>query len=217
MAGLGIDGLASGLDTTSIINQLMSIEAAPQTALKTTLGKTTSFVTDLRALNTAVAAIATSAKAAATATSLATYKTASSATSVTATARNTAAPGDVTFTVDQTAQREITVTAAMSSWSSTPPALTIENADKTTTTVTAASSSMADVAAAINGANKGVTATVVAAGTDTTSGAKLYRLQLTSTASGAAGAFTVYRGTAADPAMDLAAETGAATVTTARD
>src|SRR4051812_17508887 len=220
MAGLGIDGLASGLDTTSIITQLMAIETQPQTALKTTLSTTQSFVTDLRALNTAVASIAASAKTAAGAPSLAVYKTASSAAGVTATARNSAAPGSVTFTVDQTAQRQITVTAAKTSWSTTPPALTIKNSDGTTTSVTAASNSMADVAAAINSANKGVTASMVAAGTDA-GGTKLYRLQLTATDSGSPGAFTVYAGSAADvtagTAVDLSTESGAATVTAARD
>ncbi|BDZ45105.1 flagellar filament capping protein FliD [Naasia aerilata] len=220
MAGLGIDGLASGLDTTSIINQLMTLEARPQVTLKSTLSATTAFATDLRSLNTAVAAVAASAKTASTATSLAVYKTTSSAASVTATARNTAAPGSLTFAVDQTAQRQITVTAAMSTWASTPPTLTIKNADGTATSVTAATNSLADVASAINGAGKGVSATVVSAGTDT-GGTKLYRLQLTATASGASGGFTVYRGSAADvtagTAVDLSTETGAATVTAARD
>src|SRR3954451_12493085 len=180
MAGLGIDGLASGLDTTSIINPLMTLEARPQTVLKTTLSTTSAFLTDLRALNTAVSTIAGTAKTAATATSLAVFKTASSATSVTATARNSALPGSLTFTVDQTAQRQITVSAAMTSWSTTPPALTLKNADGTTTSVTGASNSIADVASAINSENKGVTATVVASGADS-GGAKLYRLQLTAT------------------------------------
>ena len=36
-SGTTVDGLVSGLDTTSLVNQLLSAEAAPQTALKTKL------------------------------------------------------------------------------------------------------------------------------------------------------------------------------------
>ncbi|WP_366073682.1 flagellar cap protein FliD N-terminal domain-containing protein, partial [Naasia sp.] len=41
----------SSLDTTSIINQLMTLEARPQTLLKSTLNSTNSFLSALRSLN----------------------------------------------------------------------------------------------------------------------------------------------------------------------
>ncbi|MCU1570961.1 MAG: hypothetical protein JWR33_1702 [Naasia sp.] len=220
MAGLGIDGLSSGLDTTSIINQLMSLEARPQTMLKSSVSRTTSFANDLRALNTTVAAIAAKAKTASAATSLAVYSATSTAPGVTASARNTSIAGSISFTVGESAERQVTVSAAMAAWPSTPPTLALQASDGTTTEVTAASTAMPDIAAAINAANKGVSATVVRAGTDS-GGTKLYRLQLTATASGAASAFTAYRGSAADvaggTAVDLATESGAAIVGTARD
>ena len=34
MGSMGIDGIVSGLDTTSLINSLMQVEAMPQTLLK---------------------------------------------------------------------------------------------------------------------------------------------------------------------------------------
>ena len=34
MAGMQVSGLVSGLDTATIVNQLMQLEAAPQNALK---------------------------------------------------------------------------------------------------------------------------------------------------------------------------------------
>ena len=37
MAGMSVDGLISGLDTTSLISQLVQAEAAPQTQLRTKL------------------------------------------------------------------------------------------------------------------------------------------------------------------------------------
>ena len=99
------------------------------------------------------------------------------------------------------------------------PVLTIVGSDGTQHEVTAASTSIADVVNAINGAKAGVTAVQVAAGTDS-SGATLYRIQLTS-ATGAANAFSIYDGSAASvtagTATDLLTQTGAATVSQAQD
>lgn len=219
MAGLGIDGLASGLDTTSIINQLMTLEARPQTALKTTLTSTTAFANDLRALNSQIAGLATLAKTDSGATALSVFRATSSAPSVSATAGTSATPGSISFTVDKVAKSQVVVTKAMTAWESTPPVLTIVAADGTQKEFTAKSTSVADVAAAINSAGAGVTASAVAAGTDT-NGVPQYRLQLTASASGAKGAFTIYRGTAANigsSSVDLAEETGAAKVSGAQD
>ncbi|THG29665.1 flagellar filament capping protein FliD [Naasia lichenicola] len=193
MAGLGIDGLASGLDSTSIITSLMNIEAKPQAALKTQLAKVTSFSSDLQALNTAVAAIATAATASAKSGALAGYAASSSSTTVTASAASTASPGEVSFTVGQLAKTQVNVGDAMSVWPDSPPVLTLVGADGTKTQINPASTSMADVTSAINAANAGVTATRVSAGTDG-SGNALYRIQLRADESGAAGAFTAYRG-----------------------
>ena len=64
MAGsLAVDGLVSGLDTTALINSLMSAEAAPQTALKTRLTSTQSAASAYRAINTRFAALQTAADA----------------------------------------------------------------------------------------------------------------------------------------------------------
>ena len=220
MAGLGIDGLASSLDTTSIISQLMQIEARPQTLLKSKLTETTTFLTDLRSLNTTVASIATSAKSVGSSSSLALYTATASSESASAVAGPTASAGSITFRVGQTAQAQSIVTAPMTAWASSPAVLTFKGADGTLSEVSAASASLPDVVAAINGADAGVTATQVSAGKDA-DGNALYRLQLTAAESGAAGAFTVYRGTKADveggTAPSLLAEAGAAEVAAARD
>ncbi|MGH1526739.1 flagellar filament capping protein FliD [Leifsonia sp. L25] len=67
----------------------------------------------------------------------------------------------------------------------------------------------------------GVSATQVAAGLDPATGQQLYRLQLSSTKTGTAGAFTAYRGTTADvtagTATNLLSDPGAAQVRAAQD
>ena len=90
MVTLGVDGLVSGLDTTSIITNLMKVEAKPQDLLKTQLSATQAKAAAYRAVNTRFDAIRTAAEAL-TASSLQAAKTAtSSTTSVTASATSTA-------------------------------------------------------------------------------------------------------------------------------
>lgn len=220
MATLGIDGLASGLDTTTLINNLISIEATPQTLLKNKVSAASAFITSMQTLNAQVSALADTAKTAAKPASLQAYTATSSATSVTASAGATAAAGSIEFVVGATAQAKTAVTAAMTAWPAEPAVLTFTSAAGKVVEVTAASGSLDDVVSAVNASAAGVTALKVASGKDA-SGAVQYRLQLTSTATGATGDFSVHRGTAAQveagTAPDLLAEPGAAVVKTARD
>ncbi|OIH93761.1 flagellar filament capping protein FliD [Curtobacterium sp. MCBA15_001] len=219
-SSLAIDGLVSGLKTTDLINSLMGVEQVPQTLLKNKVTATTSFVSSLQTINGLVQSLATKAAAAAKPASLDVFSATSSSTAVTVSAGTTASAGSVSFTVGQTASAQVGVTAAMSTWGSQAEPLTFVRPDGTTTTVTPASGSLDDTVAAINASTAGVSATKVAAGTDA-SGTKTYRLQLTSTASGAANGFSVYRGTAdqvtAGTATNVLTESGAATVTAASD
>ncbi|WP_096899326.1 flagellar filament capping protein FliD [Curtobacterium sp. 'Ferrero'] len=219
-SSLAIDGLVSGLNTTSLINSLMSVEAVPQTLLQNKVVSTNSFISSLQTINGLVQTLATKTADAAKATSLNVFAATSSSAAVTATAGASAAAGSVTFTVGATAAAQVGVTAAMSTWSSAASPLTIVGSDGKQTTVTPASGSLDDTVTAINKAGAGVTATKVAAGT-ASDGSKLFRLQVTSTATGSAGAFSLYRGSGADvtagTATDVFAETGAAVVTQARD
>src|SRR5689334_20076605 len=105
--GLGLSGLSSGLDTSGIITKLMSVEAAPQTALKTQLSTTTTYRTALQSLNSSVAAIAASAKSATAAGALSSFTATSDAAGVTATASSSASAGSVSFTVDRLAQAQV--------------------------------------------------------------------------------------------------------------
>jgi flagellar hook-associated protein 2 len=220
MAGMAVDGLISGLDTTSLINQLMQAEAIPQTLLKNKVTDSTTYITALQALNAKVAALADSAGKVSTPAGIDLHTASSSSATVTATAGPGATDGTIDFTVDKVAQSQVTVTGPLTQWPDQPPVLTFVSADGTVKQVTATSSSIADVAAAINKAGVGVSATRVSAGLDP-SGQPLYRLQLSSTKTGAAAGFTAYRGTPADvtagTATSLLSEPGAAQIRAAQD
>jgi flagellar hook-associated protein 2 len=194
--GLGLSGLSSGLDTSGIITKLMSVEAAPQAALKTRLASTTTYRTAMQSLNSSVAAIATSAKAAAKAGALASFTATSDVSSVAAKASSTASAGSVSFTVDRVAQAQVSVSGTMTAWAApadgtTTPSITIQVGGGTAKTVSAASTNLDDVVSAINGSGTGVTATKIAVGT--TSGTTQYRLQLRG-ASGEDNGFGLYQG-----------------------
>ena len=62
MAGFGIDGIISGLDTTSLINALISAEAGPQRILANKRTAAESLITAWQSLNTKIAALTDRAK-----------------------------------------------------------------------------------------------------------------------------------------------------------
>jgi flagellar hook-associated protein 2 len=215
----GIDGLVSSLDTTSLINSLIQADAGQQTLLKQQASATTSLVTALQGLNSQVASVATLAAAAAKPAAFDLYTASSSSTTVTATASSGSTTGSIDLVVNQLAQSQSNVSAALTAWPTDPAALTIV-AGGTTTDITPASNSLDDIVSAINASASGVSAMKVSAGVDG-SGTPQYRLQFTSTTTGAASAFSVYQGTSADvaggTAVDLLAQPGAATLRTAQD
>ena len=64
MAGsASIGGLASGLDTATIISQLMQLEAVPQSRLRTQVSTQETAVKSMQDLNAKVAALMTKAEA----------------------------------------------------------------------------------------------------------------------------------------------------------
>ncbi|MCG2621624.1 flagellar filament capping protein FliD [Arthrobacter sp. I2-34] len=188
--GISLDGLASGLDTTSLINSLMQVEAIPQSILKNKVTSSNSFVSALQGLNAKIASLAELAKAAAKPAALNILSASSSSDDVTATAGSAAAAGEVSFEVSKLAQKHIGVSGAVAAWPDAPPFFNIVGADNTITPVTAASGSMDDIVAAINGANVGINAVKIAAGTGA-GGEQLYRIQFTASATGAAGKFDI--------------------------
>jgi flagellar hook-associated protein 2 len=197
-----ISGLISGMDTTTVIAQLMQIEAQPQTQLKTQLSTTQTDAAAYRDVNTAFAALATAAGALAQASTWSPATATSTDPSVTATSTAGATQGSLTFNVDRLAATHSVM--ATSTWTNTTDAynlgstLTIKSTDGTKTfgTISITSSttgpaSLNDAVTAINKSGLGLSAAAI----QTSSG---YALQVTSTSSGAAKAFQIQSDT--DPA-----------------
>lgn len=194
----GIDGIASGLNTTSLINSFMSIESRPQAQLKMKLATVSSRDAALRSLNLSLSALTTKASDAAKATSALKASSSSDAASVVIKSTTDAKPTQLTFSVTQLAATQVSVTDAMSAWGETPATLTIQRGTGQPVTVTAASASLDDIAKAVNSSAAGVTASVVRVS------ATQSRIQFTSSASGEAGAFTVSHGGIVDSANSAA-------------
>ena len=217
--GISLDGLSSGLDTTSLITQLMTAEAAPQNLLKTQVTTSNTMISALQGLNTRMATLADSATAAAKVGSLDLYSATSSSPALTVAVATGASAGELQVVVSALAQSQVGVSAAMAAWPS-PSTITIVGHSGTPLEITPASNSLDDVASAINSSTAGVTATKVASGVDG-SGTKLYRLQFSSKTSGAASSFTIYQGSAADVAGGTATNVltapGSATIKIAQD
>jgi flagellar hook-associated protein 2 len=217
--GTSIDGLASGLNTTSMIDAQMAVEALPQQQLQSKVASDQSMIAALTSLNTNLTVLnsLSSSISAPGATNLFTDTTNNPA--VTATASTTAAAGSIDLTVTQLSSTKIGVTEALTTWptdtSGNPAHLTLVDKTGKATEITPASTSLDDVVKAVNAAGGPATAVKVPAGNGT------YRLQLTSSTSGAAGDFQAYQGTAADvtagTATDLFAAPTAAIVKPAAD
>jgi len=216
--GISLDGLSSGLDTTTLIATLMQSEAIPQNLLKAQVTSTTAEITALQSLNAKVAALGDLAKAAVKPGALDLYSASSSSTNIKATVGTGATGGELQVVVSALAQNQIGVSAAMAAWPS-PATITIVG-HGTPLEITPASSSLDDIVTAVNASTAGVTATKVAAGKDS-NGNALYRLQFSSKTTGADAAFSVYQGSAADVAAGTATNVltapGAAITKTAQD
>ncbi|TFB69636.1 hypothetical protein E3O06_15010 [Cryobacterium glaciale] len=215
---LAVDGLISGLDTTSLINSLMTLEAGPQNLLKAKVTSTNTLMTALQGLNSSIASLATLANKSVTVDSLNLYAAKSTSSTVTTSASTSATSGSLDLVVTQLAQAQSGVTAAMTVASTVD--YTLVASDGTKTSITSASTSLDDVVSAINTADAGITATKIASGTDG-AGVTQYRLQLVAGETGVAGAFALHAGTSAmvtdGTSTNLLTAPGAAVIRTAQD
>lgn len=181
--GLAIDGLASGLDTTSLINSLMALEAAPQNLIRSKAAAVQSRISALQGLNSAVADLAAKAAKLADPKGLELYAASISSAKVTTTLGAGAKPGSVDLIVSQLAQTQVSVTQNLTAWPEST--LTIVGQDGKTTTVTPTSTSLDDVVTAVNQSGAGIVASKVSVG-----GGE-FRLQFTSAKTGGDGGFTI--------------------------
>jgi flagellar hook-associated protein 2 len=187
MSQVTISGAVSGLDTASIINQLVSVQTNQQTLLKShqtgeqkRADAYAALVSSLNALGSQAAALAKSSTWHGSVAS-------SSATSVTATATGTAT-GSLTFDVTGVAAAHALISssalASTGALAASGP-LTLTGSDGTTSTIDVGTGSLTDVVAGINTSDSGLTAVAVA----TSPG--VYRLQVTARSTGASSAFTL--------------------------
>ncbi|WP_456600122.1 flagellar filament capping protein FliD [Blastococcus sp. SYSU DS0616] len=189
-------GLVSGMDTGALVSQLMQVEAAPQTALRSKLSAAQTTAGAYRTVNTALQAITTAAETALKPETWTSAKGTSSTGSVTVAAGTNAIAGSLTFTVTSVAATHSTVSTTR--WGSTTTAadlgdITVTSADGTTTKGTIAldgTESLTQVAQKINGSDLGITASVVQTGTGQ------FALQVSAASSGKDAAFGLTGGEA---------------------
>lgn len=185
-----ISGLSSGLDTATIIEQFMQLEAVPQTRLKSRLTTEQSVVTALQSLNTRIAALATRATDLARPATWAAVAGTSTDPKVSVTATVSAGPGSFSVRVDQTAlahRLEHVAAVGLDTAGTVPATVRLDRLDGTAPLDLATDGTLRGLVTALNDpANAtGVRATTVRVGTDS------YRLLVESSATGAAGDFTL--------------------------
>src|SRR3954452_3685434 len=196
MAGRSLStGLISGMDTGSLITQLMQVEANPQTLLKNKLTAIQADAAAYRAVNTRFDALKTAAEALTKPATWSTTKASSSSSTVTASSGSSALPGSVTFAVTALATTHAVVSDA--TWTAPTvefglSSLEVWNADRTVQTGTipvpsskaGSPATLADAVAAINASNLKLSASAVQVEDGK------FRLQVTAKDSGKAAGFS---------------------------
>lgn len=185
---INFGGLASGLDTTSIISTLVAAESVPLTALKTKAGNVSSASSTVSSFSSSLSALADAATALSTASGFNAFTATSSAPSaVVATTTGNATGGSYDISVSQLAKAQRTYSDPQAS--STGPLgmsgtlnLTVGSNTPIALTITSGQS-LTDIAAAISSSGARVTASVVYDGSQ-------YRLQVAGLDTGAANAVT---------------------------
>jgi flagellar capping protein FliD len=201
-------GLISGMDTGSLITQLIAAEAGPQTALKARLKSTETTASAYRTVNTTFLAVSAAADAALSPGTWSPIKASSSAPSVAVSATAGATANSLSFTVKQVASghavlnRNATAgawTSASSLYGASEITVADENGAVSATKITiGGTGTLADAAAAINASPHGLTASVVQISTGEA------RLRIASKDTGVASKFTLTGAGVFDPSTDAA-------------
>ncbi len=187
--GNTVDGLVSGMDTTSMISSMMQIESLPKTNLQTKVANAQTTVASYQSVNSKLAALKSAAMDLQSLSTWRSVKPTSSSTNVVATATGgtNTQTGSLTFDVTQLARAQAS-TARVSSTDDITTADSIQvqigSADPVTVAL-GADKTAAGVSNAINAAGLSVKSSVV----QTSAGDSV--LQVTGTKTGAANAFTV--------------------------
>ena len=196
MANTSVSGLVSGLDTATIISQLMQLEAQPQTVLKNKVTSTQAVVSALQGINAKLVALTAKASDLAKSTGWTATSATSSSTYVGVTAAAGAAPASLSFTVNQLAVAASSTyldshtSDAVVATANTNLTITFDDTTKSPVTVSTGDGKLSTITAALNASGVGVDAVLVKSGTDA-SGAATYKLSVTNEASGAGSGFTI--------------------------
>jgi flagellar hook-associated protein 2 len=185
-----VSGLSSGLDTATIIDQLMQLEAVPQTRLQAQQTTENSVLTALRSLNTDTLLLGDKADALAKASTWQSFKGAATGTGVTVSVGSTASASSFSVTIDRVAtthQVVFTDAASLSTVIATGSTIKLTADDGTGYDISTGDGTFTSVVAAINAqtADTGVRATAVKVADGS------YRLLTESVETGAASAFTL--------------------------
>jgi flagellar hook-associated protein 2 len=193
VTGGSVDGMISGMQTSTVISQLMQAEAAPQTALKGKVSTQQKVVTSYQNINTKMNALLTAAKGLNDPLAWKSSTATASSDAVLATTSTTGSSqsGSVTFTVKKLAAAEshlfsgrVATTSATVTGASTITVTNTETGHPTDLAIT--DTSLKGVVDAINkSADLGVKASAIQVSPGQ------YTLQLTATTTGKASAFTV--------------------------
>lgn len=185
-----IGGLASGLDTASIISQLMQLEAIPQTRLQSRVTTEQRQVTSLTTLNSKLASLTSTASGLAKADGWSALTATSSNAKIGVTTSATAGPTSISLTVGQTAlthRLDFANSTSLTAAGAVPTSVRLDRLDGTATVDLTTDGTLQGLIDAINNPAKatGLHATAVKVGTDQ------YRLLVESTATGAASNFSL--------------------------
>lgn len=179
-----VDGLVSGLSTSTLISQLMQAESLGQNKLKARVSTEQKAISAFQSINTRIASLKTAAATMVDTNTWKTAKASASSDAVSVSAGTGASTGQLTFDVKRLASANVQtagVPAIGSIQDGTGLKITIGDTTKSITVTTDTAQGVAD---AINGADAGVRAAVIS----TEQGSFL---QLTAAKTGAANAFTV--------------------------
>lgn len=203
-----VSGLASGIDTASLVSQIMQVEAQSQTRIKSQLSSAQSTLKSLQDLNSKLAALATRATDLARSTAWNPVTVTSSSDLVTASAGTGAIGGALSFTVGHTAlahRLSFTDTVALTDTVTTgSTSVRLDRLDGTTVDLDTGDGTLQGLVNALNASGTGVKASTVRLDDGS------YRLQVTSTTTGAASDFTLKN-------LDGSDLLGGAAVTAGRD
>jgi flagellar hook-associated protein 2 len=209
MAGTSsVSGLVSGLDTASLINQLMQVEAQTQTRIKSQLSTAQTNLKSLQDHNSKLAPLTTTAADLAKAGAWNPVSVTSSTDLVSATAGSAAVVGPLQVTVGHTALAHRVVFADAVALTDTvttgSTSVRLDRLDGSTVDLDTGDGSLQGLVRALNATGTGVKASTVRLDDGS------FRLQVTSTATGAASDFTLKN-------LDGSDLLGGATVTAGRD